>query len=192
MISNAEEWAAILDRDERLLWVGEPVHGLRFKRGSTKTTVGGLFFFGFALFWTAGASTPVIMLLRGSDNVDVPWLFALFFPLFGLPFLAVGFYMVIGHYFWDAYLRKRTRYALTTRRALITTWPRGIRTLKSYPIKPDTVIDYAPGDEATIYFANETHTDSDGDKTTTRIGFQLIRDGAGAYAAIRRIQTEAA
>jgi hypothetical protein len=193
MISAPEDWEAILDKDERLLWVGSPAQGLRFRPKALFQSFFGLFFFGFALFWTAGAASPLIMVLTGQGKMEggFSWFF-LFFPLFGLPFVIVGFYMVFGHYMYDAYLRKHTRYALTTKRALITAWPRGKRTLKSYPIKADTVVDYEPGDEASIFFANEVHTDSDGDKTTTRIGFEYIPDGASAYAIVRQIQGSAA
>ncbi|MGB5870288.1 MAG: aspartate carbamoyltransferase catalytic subunit, partial [Albidovulum sp.] len=101
-----------------------------------------------------------------------------------------GCHMVIGQYFRAARLRRHTRYALTNRRALITSWA-GKRSLKSYPIGPHTVIDYQPGTEATIYFATETTTDSDGDKSHERIGFEHVPDGESAYAVIRRIQNGA-
>ena len=48
----------------------------------------GLFFAGFAVFWTSSAW----LMTRGAND----GLFGLFFPLFGLPFIAVGVGMVIG------------------------------------------------------------------------------------------------
>ena len=188
MISNAEEWAAILDRDERLLWVGGPATGIRFSPKSIIESAFGLFFFGFAIFWTAGAATPLFMWLSGETKATGPFLFFVLFPLFGLPFIAVGAYMLFGHFFHDAYKRKRMRYALTNRRALITSWSGGKRRLQSFPITPETVVDYEPGDEATIFFANEAYEDSDGDPQTRRVGFEHVIDGAAAYATIRRIQ----
>lgn len=39
--------------------------------------------------------------------------------LWGIPFLLIGNYMVWGRFFVDAWLKRRTYYALTDRRALI-------------------------------------------------------------------------
>ncbi|MEO8530083.1 MAG: hypothetical protein ABI459_02575 [Deltaproteobacteria bacterium] len=191
MITAPEEWTAILDHDERLLWVGSPATGLRFTTKSLFGSAFGLFFLAFALFWTAGAATPLFMMATGQGVVEGPRLFFYIFPLWGLPFILVGAYMTFGHYFYDASRRKRTRFALTTKRALITRWTRKKRELLSYPITPETVIDYQPGDETTIYFANKVTTDSDGDRHVEKIGFEHVPDGAAAYSVIRRIQTGA-
>ena len=55
----------------------------------------GLFFLGFALFWTVSAS------MAGG-----------FFGLFGLPFIAVGLYLVFGRNL----VGKRTYYVITNKR----------------------------------------------------------------------------
>jgi hypothetical protein len=59
-------------------------------------------------FWEWGATTT-----READDA-VP-----FFPLFGLPFVAVGIYMLVGRFLVDAWVRRNTRYAVTTQRVLI-------------------------------------------------------------------------
>jgi hypothetical protein len=182
-----EDWAALLDPGERLLWVGMPAGGLRLTPKGIGTSVFGLFFFGFSVFWTLGAASPLLVGFSGEMPGGFGWFFILF-PLFGLPFVAIGAYMLFGHVLHDAWRRRRTRYALTDRRAIITSWA-GRRSLKSFPIGPGTLIDYQPGPEASLFFATETSVDSDGDRTSERIGFEHIADGEAAYAAVRRIQT---
>ena len=41
------------------------------------------------------------------------------FPLFGLPFVAVGLYLIIGRFFVDAWARSRTCYGVTNERVII-------------------------------------------------------------------------
>lgn len=184
---TSERWEDYLDPGERLLWTGKPAQGVRVTRGRVLTSLGGLFVLGFALFWTAGASGGLWW--PGGPKMEGPlfWFFVLF-PLFGIPFIGLGLFMTIGHFFHDAKTRGKTRYALTDRRALIAT-AGPPRVLKSWPIRPDTVIDYQPGNEGTIHLATETSRDSDGDVTRTRVGFDLIPDADRVYRLIRGIQT---
>ena len=59
---------------------------------------------GFAIFW----ETSVI---RGG----APF----FFMLWGIPFVAVGLYMIVGRFFVDARVRERTVYGLTSERVIL-------------------------------------------------------------------------
>lgn len=59
---------------------------------------------GFAIFWEFTA-------LNGKAPS--------FFPLFGVPFVLIGLFLIFGRFFLDAWLRNRTFYALTDRRVLI-------------------------------------------------------------------------
>jgi hypothetical protein len=181
-----DSWDDFLDPGERLLWSGQPATGLRITPRGIATSLGSLFLLGFALFWTAGAS---LGLWSGEWHKADGFmrLLMIVFPLFGLPFIAVGLFGVFGHYLYDARSRARTRYALTTRRALIAV-NGSSRMLRSWPILPETVVDYLPGTEASIRFATEVQVDSDGDKTHTRTGFELIPDGDAVMRLIRQIQ----
>ncbi|PZQ96691.1 MAG: hypothetical protein DI533_13955 [Cereibacter sphaeroides] len=184
---TSERWEDYLDPGERLLWTGKPAQGVRVTKARIFTSIGGLFLLGFALFWTAGASGG--LWLPGGPRLEGPLLwFFIIFPLFGLPFIWLGFYVTIGHFFHDARQRAKTRYALTDRRALIAV-AGPPRVLKSWPIVADTVIDYQPGPEGTIHLATETSRDSDGDVTKTRVGFDLIPEADHVYRLIRGIQT---
>ena len=184
---GGDSWDDYLDPGEHLLWTGAPATGLRFPRRSIATSLASLFLLGFAVLWTAGAG---VGLWSGAWRAESGFLrvFAIAFPLFGLPFIAVGLYGVFGHYMTDARRRARTRYALTNRRALIAEDGRQ-RLLRSWPIKGDTIIDFHPGPEAFIRFATEVQVDSEGDKTHTRIGFDRIPDGDAVMRLIRQIQT---
>ena len=42
-----------------------------------------------------------------------------FFALWGIPFILIGIYFVVGRFFVDAWIRRGTSYALTSRRVLI-------------------------------------------------------------------------
>lgn len=99
---------------EKVLWQGSPGSGIRFRRSDFFLIPFGLFFFGFSLFWET-------MALSFTDRANNPPLMATIFPIFGLPFICVGAYLVVGRFFWDSYRRKRSTYLLTNRRALIET-----------------------------------------------------------------------
>jgi hypothetical protein len=64
-----------------------------------------LFWCGFVVFWEWGAS-------HASGQMP-------FFPLFGIPFILIGAYFLAGRFVVDAWVRARTRYAVTSQRILI-------------------------------------------------------------------------
>lgn len=172
----AESWGHYLDLDETLLWQGAPGTGVRFGGADIAVGLFGCVFLAFALFWTFMVAT----LSSGTEMGG-------FFPLFGLLFVAVGAFLVFGRPFWNAHVRRHTRYALTDRRAIVARSAWG-RSLKSYPIDEDTQIDYRPGREATIYFAQEERRGNKGRRYTVRHGFEFIPDGDEVYRVMRQIQ----
>jgi hypothetical protein len=97
-----------LVRGERLLWKGRPRGGIRLRATDGFLIPFSLLWGGFAIFWEFMAVTT-------PKNEPVGWVF----PLFGLPFILVAFYIVFGRFLADAKMRQSTEYAVTDRRAII-------------------------------------------------------------------------
>ena len=98
------DFSAYLMPGEHVLWWGEPRQGIVFTAGDIFAIPFSLFWGGFAMFWEYSVVT------QGADTFGVIW---------GIPFVAVGLYIVAGRFFFDAWTRRQTAYALTDRRALI-------------------------------------------------------------------------
>ena len=97
-----------LNSGERLLWVGRPPQGIMLRQTDWTLIPFSLLWGGFAICWECAACG---VFGRGRFN-PCP-------ATFGLPFVAVGLYIIVGRFFYDAWERSRTWYALTDRRALI-------------------------------------------------------------------------
>ncbi|MBS8228384.1 aspartate carbamoyltransferase catalytic subunit [Vannielia litorea] len=179
-------WGGLLDEDEEILWQGRPSAAVVVRASDLPESLFGLFFAGFAIFWISMASSM-------SPGRNAPGIFH-FFPLFGLPFLAIGLYMVFGKFFWRAYQRRHTNYTLTNKRGFIATEVMGQRKLKSYALTDTLELEQsAQGD--TLWFASATYTrrNKNGFKRTysKRIGFELIEDGAKVMGLARKALREA-
>jgi len=170
-MNDKNAWSGILDDDESILWQGRPDGALKFKVAHIVPFVFGLFFAGFALFW-------MIMASRAGGG----------FWMFGLLHFGVGIGIAIGPPFWNTWRRRHTWYTLTNRRGFIATdMPLKGRSLASYPIDEDTVLDYDSGDPATIYFTHEMRRTKNGTRRHD-IGFERIEGGAEVYRLMRDVQ----
>ena len=92
-----------LSAGEAVLWKGKPGKGNLVTSQDVFMIPVSLFWCGFAVFW----ETTVI-------SAGAPF----FFALFGIPFVAVGLYLVFGRFIWTAYIRKRTAYVITTKKII--------------------------------------------------------------------------
>lgn len=93
-----------LSSGEKLIWIGKPKTGILLRSSDAFLIPFSLLWGGFAVFWESGVLTT-----------DAPF----FFKLFGLPFVLVGIYIVIGRFFIDAKKRANTIYGITTDRIII-------------------------------------------------------------------------
>jgi len=177
-------WEGILAPGERILWQGPAGGGVVWADLLDTRTAFGLFFAGFAVFWVAMASS-----MGGPSGM-----FGGLFPLFGLPFIAVGLYMAGGRLFWEAWQRGRTHYTLTDRTAFVATSLFGQRKLARYPLAPGMTVELDDGEPGTVWFAKEVTHHAGGWRgtgdnrryrgpysTTRRIGFERIAEARRVY-----------
>lgn len=89
---------------EWLIWSGTPRKGLLLRQSDALAIPFSLMWGGFAFFWEYS------VLSKGA-----PFLFG----IWGIPFVLIGLYMIVGRFFADAYVRGRTAYGLTEQRVII-------------------------------------------------------------------------
>ena len=95
---------AELDAGERLLWAGRPSGGIVFRRADA-------FMVPFSVMWAGFAVVFEVTAYRqGGLN---------FMALWGIPFVLIGAYLVIGRFIWDAWRRAQTFYGVTNQRVII-------------------------------------------------------------------------
>jgi hypothetical protein len=99
-----------LDSNERLLWAGKPRGGIRLRGQDAFLIPFSLLWGGFMIFW-------MFMAWKGSSKAHYPGARA--FPLFGVPFVLIGLYLIFGRFFADARMRARTSYGVTNERVII-------------------------------------------------------------------------
>ena len=137
-----EEAQARLQRDlgarETLLWVGRPPSRILFEKSDWFTVPFSVFWAGFSFFWEA-------TVLRGGAPLVM--------ALFGLPFVAIGTYITVGRFLYDAWKRKRTVYGITNDRILIAEQGGTTRSLDLRGADDTIVEDHADG-TGTITFGD--------------------------------------
>lgn len=164
-------WEGILDHGEKILWQGRPDGKIVWTGSNIIMAIFGLFFAAFAVFW---------MVLAASAGG--------FFWMFGLIHFGVGLGIGIGAVVFSAYKRRHSWYTLTDRRAFIATeLPIKGKSLKSYPIDDDTVLEFIDQDPATIYFATERKRGKNS-TYTVNIGFERVENGREVYGLFRQLQ----
>ncbi len=89
---------------EAVIWSGRPGQGLRLTPVDALLIPFSLMWCGFAVFW----ETKVLQSAAPG-----------FFALWGVPFIVIGIYFVVGRFPVDAWVRANTYYAVTDRRILI-------------------------------------------------------------------------
>jgi len=121
--SNLRKWQTASDmihgflkNGESLLWSGQPLKGLRLQTKDAFLIPFSIFWCGFAIFWELMA---LGILFRKNSFGGSTSLVSGIFPLFGLPFVIIGLYLLFGRFIVDALRRKKTYYGVTEQRILI-------------------------------------------------------------------------
>ena len=176
-----------LDSDEKLLWAGMPKQGILFRRSDIFMIPFSLFWGGFAIFWE-------IMVLdmqgdkSGATNI--------IFPLFGIPFVIIGLYIIFGRFIYDSKKRAKTFYGLTDKRVIIIS---GLfnKNVKSLNLKTmgDVSLYESRGGYGTISFGQENQMMSMfvganlmnmGNSSVPK--FELIKNAKQVYGQLRNQQ----
>jgi len=101
-----------LTTGEGVVWAGQPNGAVFFHKEDAFLIPFSLLWGGFAIFWELGAAG-----FWGSNSRSGnPWLFGM---LWGIPFVLIGQYMIWGRFFYTAWKKKRTYYAITNRRVIV-------------------------------------------------------------------------
>ena len=173
-------WQTHFQPGETLLWEGAPLPGIRGRGRLAFLSLFGVPFLVFGLA-AAGVGLQHIFWL-GKVGIGITTL------ALGLIFLVFGYAFVFGQWADAARAHRTTRYAISTRCAYIARTGRKLR-LETYPIlaKSETTLERCKGYD-NLWFHLRRERDSDGDLTTTQIGFEGIADGLAPYTLIRKIQ----
>jgi hypothetical protein len=103
-----------LDADEKVLWSGRPRQGILLHGSDIFLIPFSLMWGGFAIFWEVAA-----LYATSRPTSNAPDFVRFVFPLFGLPFVAVGLYFMFGRFFVDRAQRAKTTYGITNHRVII-------------------------------------------------------------------------
>jgi hypothetical protein len=166
-----------LEPGEQIAWAAQPIPG-RFARRSIGLVLFGIPWTSFAIFWMAGAS--------GFKIPDFSHGFG-FFPLFGVPFVLIGFGLLSSPY-WMRRKARRTAYVITDKRALILaggSWrSTTVRSFEPYRLGDIRRVQNADG-SGDLIFERTWASDGDGGRQSTDHGFLAVRDARNVETLVR-------
>lgn len=169
--------------EETLVWTGRPDPGKHL--GSSDA-----FLVPFSVFWGAFSIFWVVQVL--SSGAPLP------FALFGVPFVALGAYFVVGRFLVKARRKRQTAYGLTQGRALVAV---GSGSLAEAPMERTAVDQRRSRDGAhlTVTFGSRSGGWSLGTlyantgmdffaRGDIPVAFYDVADVAGLHEALRRVR----
>lgn len=143
----------------------------------------------FAVPWTAFSVFWTVMAAGAAGEMN-GW--GVVFPLWGLPFVGIGFAMLSSPW-WTWRAARRTLYVVTDRRAVVFS-ASGLRGVAVRSFAPDALRDTRrverPDGSGDLIFAETGHRDSDGDLVATTTGFKTLADVRGAEAAVAALAAD--
>jgi hypothetical protein len=108
---NQDAWRVIqpgLIAGESICWAGQPNTSVIFHKDDAFLIPVSLLWGGFMMFWEA--------VVAGPFRSHGPWVFGM---LFGIPFVVYAQFLIWGRFLYAAWKKKRTFYAVTTRRVIV-------------------------------------------------------------------------
>lgn len=168
-----------LEGGERIEWKGMPVPRL-FKPESIAIFLFAIPWTAFSLFWMAMAGMGTLAALDKGFNI------MMLFPLFGLPFLGIGIFMLLTPYF-SYQADKKTLYAVTDRRIVIIKGGRSIETKSYLPDQLEELTKRERSETGDLVFAHRSRRGSKNREIREEIGFFNITDLRGAQASIKNL-----
>lgn len=142
----------------------------------------------FSLFWEAMALSAFFAPAPASDTVFT-WM-SIVFPLFGLPFVLIGFAMLATPYY--VYRKAiRTVYAITSQRLLILTHGATKHELRSFAlagVSRHVEMKTRADGSGTVYFKMADRYDSDGDRYTEKVGFEDVANARMVMEKLHQAQ----
>lgn len=171
-----------LETGERVEWAGMPVP--RFFTGhSIAAFLFAIPWTSFALFWTVGAAEAT------ADSCG-PRGFE-FFPLFGIPFILVGVFLLLSP-LWTYQKARRTAYVITDRRALTFDggWSTTIRSFRPDELRNLSRKERRAG-RGDVVITRRVYRDGEGDQQTEDIGFLHIDNPREIEQMLRQLAAKA-
>lgn len=172
-----------LQPDERVVFAEQPLAARRVLRAFA-LWIFAVPWTAFSAFWTAAAASGVSSWLS--------W--QVLFPLWGVPFVAIGVAMLSAPA-WAWRGARRSLYVVTDRRAVLFE-SQGGRAIGVRAFPPEALGDprrvERPDGSGDLLFAQTTTRDSDGDRITTSVGFTGVADVKEAARAVAALAATAA
>lgn len=183
MIELPDDIRRELAPGEQVLWSGRPRQGLVLRGSDVFAIPFSLLWCGFAVFWEYSVLTS-----------NAPF----FFRLWGIPFVLVGLYMVLGRFFVEARQRMRTFYAVTTERVVIVSglFARKVKSLNLAALTDLSLtegrngvgsISFGPQNALASFFGNSSWPGTPAQSPQ----LELVSEARSVYEKIRNAQRHA-